>query len=201
MGGLISVVPVKQRRNRNAQEEANFNISSYCYRVRAHVDGNLQDITVCYKAFLSLHGIGNNRVQTIKKHLTSFGEIKPDGRGKHANRSNALSVETKAKVISFIQSLKGRKSHYSLKDTSKFYLPEELNKSKLHRMYNETNKDNTVGFTTFRDIFDNNFNISFGYPRKDTCSTCDVLKAEISVLEKKSMERMTKKLKIHYYKI
>lgn len=185
LGGLISVVPVKQRRNRNPQEEANFNLSSYCYRVRAYVDDNLQDVTVCYKAFMSLHGIGNNRVQTIKKHLTSFGEVKPDGRGKHANRSNALSEETKAKVISFIQSLKGRKSHYSLKDTSKLYLPEELNKSKLHRMYNETNKDNTVGFTTFRDIFDSKFNISFGYPRKDTCSTCDVLKAEISVLEEK----------------
>ena len=48
------------------------------------------------------------------------------------------------------------KSHYSLKDTSKVYLPEELDKSKLHRMYSESNKENPVGLTTFRNIFDSN---------------------------------------------
>lgn len=50
-------------------------------------------------------------------------------------------------------------------------------------MYNEANKGNTVAFTTFRDTFDGNDNISFGYPREDTFSTCDIVKADISVLE------------------
>lgn len=36
------------------------------------------------------------------------------------------------------------------------YLPEELDKSKLHRMYSESNKENPVGLTTFRNIFDSN---------------------------------------------
>lgn len=185
LSGLITVVPVQRRRNRKDESEASFHSSSYCYRVRAHVDGTLQDVSVCHKAFISLHGITNRRVQTLKKHLTEFGECQADGRGKHANRPNELSEETKSKVLSFIKSLKGRKSHYSLKDTSKVYLPEELDKSKLHRMYCESNKENPVGLTTFRDILDSNFNFSFGYPRKDTCSNCDLLKAEISVLEEK----------------
>lgn len=79
LSGLISVVPVQRRRNRKDDSEASFHCSSYCYRVRAHVGGILQDVNVCHKAFLSLHGISNSRVQTLKKHLTDFGESRADG--------------------------------------------------------------------------------------------------------------------------
>lgn len=187
LSGLISVVPVQRRRNRKDDSEASNHVSSYCYRIRAHVDASdtLQDVIVCHKAFLAFHGITNRRVQTLKKQLTDFGEAQSDGRGKHANRPNQLPEETKIKIFDFIKSLKGRKSHYSLKDSSRIYLPEELNLAKVHRMYNEANKEHIVGLTTFRDIFNGNFNISFGYPRKDTCSSCDILKSEISVLEDK----------------
>lgn len=45
-----------------------------------------------------------------------------DGRGKQKNRLNQLSDETKSKVLRFINKyLRGRKSHYLLKDTSKVY--------------------------------------------------------------------------------
>lgn len=189
LSGLISVIPVQRRRNRKDDAEASNHVSSYSYRVRARINGSdtLQDITVCHKGFIALHGITNRRVQSIKKHLTEFGNFKIDSRGKHKNRPNQLSEETRLKVLDFIKSLKGRKSHYSLKDTSKVYLPAELDKAKLHRMYNDSNKEHTIGLTTFREIFDSNFNISFGYPRKDTCSNCGVLKSEISVLEGKML--------------
>jgi hypothetical protein len=197
LSGLITVVPVQRRRNRKDDSEANYHNMSYCYRVRVHVEGDelLQDVTICHKAFLSFHGITNRRVQTLKKQLCEFGEAQKDGRGKHKSRPNQLSEEIKSKVFNFIKSLKGRKSHYSLKDSSRVYLPEELNKAKLHRMYNEANKEYMVGLTTFCDIFDTKFNISFGYPRKDTCSCCDILKSEISVLEDKVMKSTDKETK------
>lgn len=185
LSGLISVVPVQRRRNRKDEADANFHTSSYSYRVRARVENKLQDVSVCYKAFLSLHGISNRRVQNLKKNLCALGDAKPDGRGKHKNRPHRISDVTKLKVMDFIKSLKGRKSHYSIRDTSKLYLSEELNISKLHRMYNDSNKEHQIGYTTFREIFENNFNISFGFPRKDTCSTCDILKSEIAILEEK----------------
>ena len=34
-------------------------------------------------------------------------------------------------------------------------------------------------YDSYRDIFNRKFNISFEYPRKDTCSTCDSLKCQI----------------------
>lgn len=83
LGGLVSVVPLQQRRNRKDYDQASFHISSNCFRVRAKIDGTLQDVRVCYKAFLSLHSIENSRIQTVKKDLTDFGEARPDGRGKH----------------------------------------------------------------------------------------------------------------------
>lgn len=195
LSGLITLVPVQRRRNRKDEAEANFHTSSYCYRVRAHVENKLQDVSVCYKAFLSLHGISNRRLQSLKKNLCEFGDAKSDGRGKHKNRPHRLTDVTKLKVMEFIKSLKGRKSHYSIRDSSKVYLPEELNIAKLHRMYNESNKENQVGYTTFREIFENNFNISFGFPRKDTCSTCDILKGEIAILEEEIAQCMDEKTK------
>ena len=62
--------------------------------------------------------------------MASICIVKPDGRGKHSNRPHKFSNETKLCVDEFLQSLKGRKSHYSLKDTDKIYLSEELNMSK-----------------------------------------------------------------------
>jgi hypothetical protein len=32
-------------------------------------------------------------------------------------------------------------------------------------------------------IFNENFNVSFGYPRKDTCSTCYLFTAEVRAIE------------------
>lgn len=88
-----------------------------------------------------MHGISNRRVQTIKKSLIECGELKLDDRGKHGNRPHKLSDNTKSKVLNFIKSLKGRKSHYSFKDFCKLYLSEELNVTKQHKIYNEANKD------------------------------------------------------------
>lgn len=71
-----------QRRSKKDPNEAIFNDSSYSYRVRIYVDGALRDIVVCHKAFLSLHGISNRRVQK----LLIFGTVGNDNRGKHSNR-------------------------------------------------------------------------------------------------------------------
>lgn len=186
LSGLISVLPVAQRRN--SMNNLPCREASYAYRVRVFIDGNLQDVQVCHTGFLSIHGITKKRVETIRKQLRVHGEVQPDNRGKHGNRPFKLSEDTNLKMRSFIESLKGRKSHYSLKDTIKTYLPEELNQTKLHKMYNDANIHNQVGLSTFTQFFNSNFNISFGYPRKDTCSTCDLLRAEIAAIEKKMNE-------------
>jgi hypothetical protein len=135
------------------------------------------------KLFLSIYGISNRCGQTIKKKLLISGVVGTDNQGKHSNRPHKLSDETKTKVFDFIKSLKGRKSHYSPKDSEKIHFPEELNIKKLHTFYKDKHPENVVGYTTFRDIFEQKLNISFGYPRKNTCSVCYVYKSEVKLIE------------------
>lgn len=183
LGGLITAFPVQRRRNRKPHDEARINKSSFVYRVRVMDGDKFTDVPVCFKAFVSIHGVTSRRIQTIRESLSSMGVVKPDCRGKHSNRPNKLSNDTKLCVHSFLKSLKGRKSHYSLKKSDKIYLPEDINISKLHTMYTELNPNNKVSYDSFRDIFNNDYNFSFGYPRKDTCSTCDSNKSNKAAIE------------------
>lgn len=185
LGGLIAVLPVQRRRGRKDDSDTRFNHASYAYRVRANIDGAIQDIRVCYKAFMAIHGVSASRIQHIRESLAFLGEVRPDQRGKHGNHWNKLPEETTAKIEEFLASLKGRKSHYSLHDSKKIYLPEDLNIKKLFDMYTEKNVNHKVSYEKFRNIFETKFNIAFGYPRKDTCSTCDVFKVELTALETK----------------
>lgn len=77
----------------------------------------------------------------------------------------------------------GRSSHYSLGDSSKIYLPEDLNVKKMHTMFLKDNGSVSVSYETYRNIFCNDFNIAFGYPRTDTCSICDEFVAKTKALE------------------
>lgn len=146
-------------------------------------DNNVVEIPVCYKAFISLHGITARRIQFVQSSLKLNGRIKKDGRGKHSNRPIKISKETSTKVHSHIKSLRCRTAHYSLHDSKRLYLPEELNIKKLHTMYSQLNPNNPISYETYRQIFNTNYNISFGYPRTDTCSCCDEFKASLHSLE------------------
>lgn len=108
-----------RRRSRLSEDNAQYNLSSYAYRVRVSCDGKLVDTPICIKAFISLHGISTKRVQTLRESLSNMNIIPIDKRGKHTNRPRKLSDEINNKVVDFLKSLKGRKSHYSLNDSKK----------------------------------------------------------------------------------
>lgn len=143
-------------------------------------------MNVCKTVFCSLHGrpIGRGKLENLLTSLKKSADPPKDNRGKHKYRPHAISDETKNMIIDHITSLKGRESHYSLKHSRKIYLPEELNITKIFHLFKEQNpwiKDSL--YETDRQIFNNNFNIGFGYPRTDTCSTCDEFKVQKKILE------------------
>lgn len=182
LAGLISVFEISRRRPRQNENEASFRQKTFKYKVRVFKNDNLEEVYVCQKAFLSLHGISKKRLENIQKSLKKSGAAPTDMRGKHENRPKKLSSETKECVVTHISSFKGRESHYSMKKTQKVYLPEELNVQKMHAMYREKYPLNLVSYETYRTIFCENFNIAFGYPRSDTCSTCDQFTATVKSL-------------------
>ncbi|KAF2888359.1 hypothetical protein ILUMI_17814 [Ignelater luminosus] len=94
--GLISLKLVKQQRHRKPKEEASFYDVAYSYRVR-YVDNNneTKEIDVCYKAFSTLHGIGEKKLQVLQKSLKEHGEPKEwaDALRSSGSKSSPFDVE------------------------------------------------------------------------------------------------------------
>ena len=49
----------------------------------------------------------------------------------------------------------------------------------MHQLFREKHPNETISYETYRKVFNNEYNISFGYPRSDTCSKCDTLRSQI----------------------
>ena len=114
------------------------------------------------------------------------GKAPFDKRGKHTNRTHKLKPELMEAIKAHISSFRGRKSHYLLRDSRKLYLPETLNIAKNYQMFQQKySADYSVCYETYRIIFNTNFNIAFGYSRKDICSNCDAFIHDIKHKEMK----------------
>lgn len=138
-----------------------------------------------------------------------MGNMTPptDKRGKHILRPNQLPEGTNEKIRQHILSYPKYKSHYSRNDNVyHYYLSPILNIAKMHEMYLQKNeveqyqllqrKQNInpiVKYEYFRRFFTENFKISFGKPKSDTCQKCDKLINKINGADtdeqKKSLER------------
>ena len=116
----------------------------------------------------------------------SAGELIPsDASGTHKNRPHGIPEEVQQQIREHIQSFPRRQSHYSRADNQKReYLPEGLSIAEMHRLYlsqyEESTNTPTVKEWLYRKIFNEDFNLSFGCPRSDTCQMCDELRMSIS---------------------
>ena len=131
--------------------------------------------------------------------------IEPDQRGKHQNRPHKVSDEVRELVREHIKTFPTRNSHYSRKGNyGRVYLSSELSIARLYKNFLQTHdpeylvlqeanlqrkishqplevlRKPLVSEHFYHDLFVNEFNIHFGYPRTDTCSTCDGLQVKIS---------------------
>lgn len=180
--GLISVLPINRRRPRNGQE-SNLKKATYKYRVRGVVEGQLKDFDICRSAFLAMHGIGKKRLERLVKSLQLTGHSPKNERGKHGTRPWRIAEDSLNLIRNHISSFPARNSHYGLKDSKKVYLDESLNISKMYDFFKKANPDIKASYEIYRTVFNNEFNIGFGYPRTDTCSFCDEHHVTLKALE------------------
>ena len=99
-------------------------------------------------------------------YSTSSGEAPKDQRGKHSNRPNKLSEDVRQKIHHHIESFRGRQSHYSRDKSRRIYLPDDLNVTKMFTQFTELHPNERLLNETYRNIFNTNYNISFGYPHQ-----------------------------------
>lgn len=94
-----------------------------------------------------------------------------------------LPEETKQAIRDHISSIRGERSHYSSNKSRRLYLPEALNQTKLYELFQAQHPDIKASAESYRKILVNEFNIAFGYPRSDTCSSCDEYQANIKLID------------------
>lgn len=184
LSGMISVLPVARRRNRKPAEQARTNSATFKYRIRGKNENNQTvEYDVCKKALCAIHGIGKKRLERICTSLANTGFSPKSRQGKHDARPHKIKVEVLDLIRNHIRSFPSRNNHYGLKDSKRIYLQQDLNVKKMYELFIKQNQDVKVSYDYYRKIFLTEFNISFGYPRVDTCSTCDEFNSKVKSLE------------------
>lgn len=107
------------------------------YIVSGIPENNITEIPVCRKAFTAIHGMSKKKVEYLINSLKLTGNSPKDQRGKHHNRKRRHTDEIVNLMKAHIVSFNGRGAHYSTKDSSKKYLPEDLIVSKMHTLFKE----------------------------------------------------------------
>ena len=168
----------------------------------------MREVPVCMVAFASLHGVTRARVRRLASASLSSVHAPVDKRGKHANRPRSIPDSIKVQIDEHIRSFPAMKSHYSRGKNSRRrkYLSPHLNVSQMHELYVQKYEAGVerpiVSYHYYLKYFQENFNLSFGYPRTDTCSTCDQLQVQLdSASESTSMKALiTEQKEEHLHK-
>lgn len=153
---------------------------------------NNVEFLVCKRFFLNTLKVNEQMVYTaIEKFKLDEGIT--DLRGKHTNRPRKMSSSTESSIEKHISLFPKVESHYTRKSSTRQYLSQDLNISKMYRLYTEWfPQQNYVEVTMatkrqYETIFNTKFNYSFFKPKKDQCSTCFVYE-QASPSEKESLE-------------
>lgn len=161
----------------------------FCPQVRSGDN----EYVVCRVAFCSLFGISDKRLRRLTQHLAQNITSPVDKRGRHKKHFR-ISDEIREQIDAHIRSFPRRKSHYSRCDNIKrYYLSSDLSIKKMWLLYlqkfepdqyllvkgNKASKP-LVKYDFYREYFLTHFNMTFGFPRSDTCAKCDALSTSIS---------------------
>jgi len=134
---------------------------------------------VCKKAYVRLHQITKAKVAHIAGQVSSgLSAPRPVARGKHVSRRRRYPQTVLSKVVEHIGLFPVETSHYSRNSNpNRKYLSPVLNINKMYKLYRtwcqEQGLKQIVSGRKYRDIFNTQFNLGFGSPKSDTCSTCD----------------------------
>lgn len=186
--GCVRPMEVKRHRSRKTINPRGRS-QSFVYQVK--IDGKL--VTLCQSAFLAVHGIKRSR---LRRKIQKNNAEPKDSRGLHHSRPNRTKTDTLVAVRRFLEELPARESHYSRSDNKlRKYLDSHLSVAKLHQNFLEKNQDKQVSYEMFRKIFTEEYNISFGFPRKDICKECTLFLTRLQQAEVTHDEASTQTVK------
>ncbi|CAH1987208.1 unnamed protein product [Acanthoscelides obtectus] len=165
--GLKEVKSIQRHRKRSSEDKQERK-SNFLYFVRK----GSNRISVCKKAFISLHAISHWQVQRLNTLLFA-AKCPRDLRGKHNNRPGTICDEWTQKIKEHIEAFPVKVSHYCSKNIR--YLDASLDVKKMHNLFIEKYPDleNFVKYEFYLKYFNEIFNLRFGRPQVDVCSECE----------------------------
>lgn len=143
-------------------------------------------IRVCKVFFISTLGITTRCIRSVisKRREGDF----EDKRGKHGNQKQI--PDAKNDIRAHISSIPQIDSHYTRAHSEKKYIEGGKTITDLYRDYKklceQENKPH-ASLTTYRDIFNHEYNLAFFVPKKDQCMKC-VAYENANVEEKMEIE-------------
>ena len=182
---LKHVLAVKTKRRRPRSNSKHYKPREMQLMYRFYCRSEKKMVFVCQKSFLQILLIKRYRVQNVVKQYYLKGNFPKENRG--GDHKSHKYEDKKRSVISFIKTFKCSEPHYCRGRTKRMYLPSELSINKMAKMYNDEAAEHLkVKPLYFRNIFNTSFNLGFGTPRVDVCSTCLQLTEKIKVASEES---------------
>ncbi len=87
-------------------------------------------------------------------------------------RKVAENEAKKQVVMDHIQTFTCRASHYGRRGApGRKYLPSDLSVKRMHELFDQQNHD-LVSYSLYYTVFRQHFNLGFGHPATDACSSC-----------------------------
>lgn len=170
----------------------------YFIRVKASRGPTLAQI--CQKTFLSILGIGKDRVKGVCKKSFTTGLSPKENRGGDTRSPKYRKIREEVKA--FIDKLQPVDSHYCRRKSTRLYLPTELSISKLWQNYNSAAlPEMKVKYDYFRTIFVTDYNISFKTPATDVCSECQLLTLQMKSAHLSSKEKLSAMTQFRVHKL
>lgn len=166
---------VKQHRPRNKENPRPRTVTKYFIR-----QSSGRVLSVCNATFLSITGFSPKRVNKLARSNKESGECPPERRG--GARTKPKDSSTTQSMIDFIKSLQCSESHYGRGKSTRGYLNPELSIKRLWRIWKQIQKQQNkslASYSKFFKVFQTKFNLSFGSPKTDVCSFCDLTKSQI----------------------
>ncbi|XP_052427306.1 uncharacterized protein LOC127969418 [Carassius gibelio] len=164
----MDAMPCKRRRQQvEAEEKRGQRDVSIKYAV---LKEDKTKVPICHASFLSIFCVKKDRVQSIAKYWLENGKARPE----HHGGPREIEAQTAKKDIvrKHIQSFNCRASHYARRGApGRKFLPSDLSVAKMHQMFLEQNHQQ-VSYSLYWSIFVYDFNLAFGHPAKDVCSSC-----------------------------
>jgi hypothetical protein len=135
---------------------------------------------VCRDFFVKTLNISNKLIQYNMHKKQNGSRVGVDGRGRQAS-GNKTKEEILQGVRNHIDSFPKMESHYSRRDSVKEYLAHDLNIKQMWQLYQEQCKQkgiNGVKEAKYRQVFCQEYNLSFFKPKKDKCSLCELYESK-----------------------